>query len=267
MQLDEEKLAGALGTEELRPMTAEEMGRVGATPGYASPIGLSGRVVMVVDEVAARSSNLVAGANEPGFHLRNVNVGRDFVPDQVVDLSAVVAGQPCAVCGSPLRTERAVEVGTIHALGSHHAELGATYVAPDGTEQPVVMAGSRIWVDRLLACVAEEHHDERGLVWPASIAPFTVHVCALGTEGLEAAPSLLDAVAADGVDVLLDDRDERPGVKFADADLVGCPVRVTLSKRSIAAGGAEVTLRAERARAGEVVAFGDLGDWVRAHVG
>lgn len=265
-QLNEAKLASALGAAELRPMTADEMQRVGAVPGYASPVGLTGRAVVVVDDLAARSPNLVAGANEAGFHLRNVNVGRDFQPDEVTDLVAVDAGQPCVVCGCPVRTERAVEVGKIFKLGTRYAGLGATYLAEDGTEQPVVVGSYGIGVDRLMACVAEEHHDDRGLVWPASIAPFAAHVCALGAEGLEAAAPVADALAAIHIDVLLDDRDERPGVQFADAELIGCPVRVTLSKRSIAAGGAEVELRSDGSRTGEIVALGEVAAWVRAHV-
>ena len=265
-QLNEAKLASALGAAELRPMTADEMERVGAVPGYASPVGLTGRAVVVVDDLAARSPNLVAGANEPGFHLRNVNVGRDFQPDQVVDLVAVDAGHPCAECGAPLRTARAVEAGNIFKLGTRYAGLGATYLAEDGTEQPVVMGSYGIGVGRLMACVAEEHHDDRGLVWPASIAPFTAHVCALGADGLEAALPVADALAAAHVDVLVDDRDERPGVQFADAELIGCPVRVTLSKRSIAAGGAEVKLRSDASRTGSVVALGQVAGWVRDHV-
>ncbi len=265
-QLSTAKLAGLLDAAGLRPMTTEEIEALGAVPGYGSPIGLTGRAVVVVDDLAARSPNLVAGANEPGFHLRNVNVGRDFQPDHVIDLVAVDAGQPCIACGAPLRTHQAVEVGRTAKVGTRYAGSGATYLAENGTEQPVVMGSYRIGVGRLMACVAEEHHDDRGLVWPASIAPFSAHLCALGTEGLEAAVPVADALAAAHIDVLLDDRDERPGVQFVDAELIGCPVRVTLSKRSIAAGGAEVTLRSDAARAGGIVALGQVARWVRDHL-
>jgi len=267
-QLNETKLAKAVGAAELRPMTPEEVSGIGAVPGYGSPVGLKGgNVTVVVDQLVARSPNLVAGANEEGFHLRNVNIGRDIEPDSVVDLVAVDAGQPCVVCGSVLRTERAVEVGNIFKLGTRFAAIGANYLAEDGTERPIVMGSYGIGVGRLMACVAEEHHDERGLVWPPAIAPFSVHVCALGDEGLEAASAVVEELETAAIDTLLDDREERAGVQFADADLIGCPARVTVSKRSIAAGGAEVRRRNAPTGTHEVVAIGELAGWVRTNAG
>ncbi len=266
MQLNETKLAGALGAAELRPMTPEEIEAIGAVAGYGSPVGIGSRAVVVVDELVARSPNLVAGANEPGFHLANVNVGRDFSPDVVADIVAVEAGQPCAACGGPLRTERAVETGNIFKLGTRYAGLGASYLGEDGEEKPIVMGSYGIGVDRLIACIAEEHHDERGLVWPASVAPFAVHVCALGDEGLEAAGAIAENLEGEGLDVLVDDRGERAGVQFADAELIGCPVQVTVSKRSLAAGGVEVKLRSEPERPPEVVPPDELASWVRGHL-
>ena len=267
MQLNETKLAGALGAAELRPMTPEEIEAIGAVAGYGSPVGIGTRAVVVVDELVARSPNLVAGANEPGFHLTNVNVGRDFTPDVVADIVAVEAGQPCAVCGGPLRTERAVETGNIFKLGTRYACLGASYLGEDGEEKPIVMGSYGIGVDRLIACIAEEHHDERGLVWPASVAPFAVHLCALGDEGLEAAGAIAKTLEGEGLDVLVDDRGERAGVQFADAELIGCPVQVTVSKRSLAAGGVEVKLRSDPERTPEVVPPDELASWVRGHLG
>lgn len=267
MQLNETKLAGALGAAELRPMTTEEIEAIGAVAGYGSPVGIGTRAVVVVDELVARSPNLVAGANEPGFHLANVNVGRDFTPDVVADIVAVEAGQPCSVCGAPLRTERAVETGNIFKLGTRYAGLGASYLAEDGEEKPIVMGSYGIGVDRLIACIAEEHHDERGLVWPASVAPFAVHVCALGDEGLAASGAITETLEGEGLDVLVDDRGERAGVQFADAELIGCPVQVTVSKRSLAAGGVEVKLRSDPERPSEVVPANELASWVRAHLG
>ncbi len=268
MQLNETKLSTAVGAAEIRPMTAEEIAEVGCVPGYASPIGVGERAVVVVDELVAESPNLISGANEEGWHLRNVNAGRDYEPDVVVDLTAVEEGQPCFVCGAPLRTERGVEVGNIFKLGTRYSEtLGASYLAEDGTEQPIVMGSYGIGVGRLLACVAEEHRDDRGLMWPAAIAPFAVHICALGDEGLEAGPELARLLEAEGIDVLLDDRGERPGVQFTDAELIGCPVQLTVSKRSVAAGGVEAKLRSGPARESEIVATASLADWVRDRVG
>ncbi len=267
MQLNETKLAGAVRAAELRPMTPEEIDAIGAVPGYGSPVGVGTQALVVVDELVARSPNLVAGANEAGYHLRNVNVGRDFQADVVADLAAVEAGQPCVQCGAPLRTERAVETGNIFKLGTRYAALGATYLGEDGEEKPIVMGSYGIGVDRLIACVAEECHDERGMVWPASIAPFSVHLCALGDEGLGASDAVVQALESAGLDVLVDDRGERAGVQFADAELVGCPVQVTVSKRSIAAGGVEAKLRADPGREPEIVPVAALAAWVAPHVG
>ena len=267
MQLNETKLAAAVRAAELRPMTTDEIASIGCVPGYASPIGVGERATVVVDEIVAKSPNLVAGANEEGYHLANSNFGRDYDADLIADLTAVADGQPCVVCGSPLRTERGIEVGNIFKLGTGYAEtLGAFYLAEDGTEKPVVMGSYGIGVGRLLACVAESHHDERGLAWPAAVAPFAAHLCALGGEGLEAAARLEQLLQAGGLDVLVDDRGERPGVQFTDAELIGCPVILTLSKRSLAAGGVEARLRQSASGESEIVAEADIADWVRQAV-
>lgn len=262
MQLNETKLTNLLGGTELRPMTPEEIEAVGCTPGYASPIGVGDRAIVVVDEVVAEAANLVAGANQAGWHLRNVNVGRDYVPDQVADITAVDEGRACVGCGRPLRTQRAVEVGNIFKLGSGYSRsFGATYLAEDGTQRPIVMGSYGIGVGRLFACMAEEHRDEHGLVWPASVAPFAVHVCALGDEGLAGAAAVGGLLEAAGLDVLIDDRGERAGVQFADAELIGCPVQLTVSKRSLSAGGVEAKLRRRPGCVGEILPPDDIVDW------
>lgn len=267
MQLNETKLAKAVGAAELRPMTPEEIDEIGAVAGYGSPVGVGGRAVVVVDDLVARSPNLVAGANDLGFHLRNVNVGRDFTPDLVADIVAVEPGQPCAVCGSPLRTERAVEAGNIFKLGTRYAGLGASYLGEDGEEKPIVMGSYGIGVDRLIGCLAEEHHDDRGLVWPAAVAPFGAHLCALGDEGLEGAGAVVAVLEQAGIDVLVDDRGERAGVQFADAELIGCPVQLTVSKRSLGAGGVEAKVRSDPGRSAEVVPTEGLAGWAAQHLG
>ncbi len=267
MQLNEAKLANVLGAAELRPMTSDEVPLTGCVAGYASPIGVSGRAVVVVDQVVAESPNLVAGANQEGWHLRNVNVGRDYQADHVADLTAVEDGQSCEDCGASLRTERGVEVGNIFKLGTKYsAALGATYLSEDGTERPIVMGSYGIGVGRLLACIAEEHRDDRGLCWPAPLAPFAVHICALGDDGLAAAADLAVSLGSAGVDVLVDDRGERAGVQFADAELIGCPVQLTVSKRSLASGGVEAKLRTGPAGPGEVVSHREVADWVRTNI-
>lgn len=263
MQLNEAKLAKAIGAAELRPMTVEEVDKIGCVAGYASPIGVGDRALVVVDEVVAASVNLVAGANEAGWHLRNVNAGRDYAPDLVADLTAVDDGQPCTVCGAPLRTARGVEAGNIFKLGTHFSiALGASYLDEDGAEKPIVMGSYGIGVGRLFACIAEEHHDERGLIWPASIAPFEVHVCAIGDEGLSEAEAVVASLESAGIEVLFDDRGERPGVQFADSELIGCPIRLTVSKRSLAAGGVEASLRAHLDQGAEVLRHDAVLQWV-----
>jgi prolyl-tRNA synthetase len=263
MQVNETKVGNLVHAAELRPMTVEEIRSIGCVPGYASPIGVGDRAMVIVDDLVAESRNLVAGANEEGWHLLNVNSGRDFDPDIVADITAADGGQPCVVCGSTLRTERGVEVGNIFKLGTRYAEsLGANYLAEDGTEQPIVMGSYGIGVGRLLASISEEHRDDRGLRWPASVAPFAVHLCALGDEGLEAAPAIVGELESAGIDVLVDDRRERPGVQFTDAELIGCPVLLTVSKRSLASGGVEAKLRSAEGRESEIVPAGELVSWV-----
>jgi prolyl-tRNA synthetase len=247
MDLSETKLTNAVKAKELRPAHDEEISAAGAVPGYASPIGLNG-VLVVVDEAIPNSPNLVAGANEAGYHLRNVNYGRDYEAAVVSDIAAAQEGDLCPECGTPMRLSRGVEVGNIFKLGTRYSkDMGATFVDEDGAHRPVVMGSYGIGVGRLLACVAEEHNDENGLCWPITVAPYEVHLVAL-RGGFDAAEQLYQELAAAGIEVLFDDRDESPGVKFNDADLVGVPIRVTVGKRSLDEGGVELKLRDENDR-------------------
>jgi prolyl-tRNA synthetase len=221
-------------------------------PGYASPIGAKGTTV-VVDDLAARSPNLVAGANKHGYHLLNVNVGRDFTPDLVTDITNARLGDPCPNCGKPLVLRQGIEVGNIFKLGTEFTEkLGATYLAEDGSRRLIVMGSYGIGLGRALACIVEAHHDDKGIVWPAAVAPYAAHLVALSASRDpavgEAAEALYQRLTDAGVDVLYDDRDESPGVKLTDAELLGMPLIITISPRSLAAGGAEVTERASGER-------------------
>ncbi len=247
MEVNETKLANAIGARELRPAHEEEIRAVGAVPGYASPLGVRGALV-VVDELIPQAPNLVAGANEEGYHLRHVNYGRDFTADLVADITAARAGDACPACGAPLRESRGVEVGNIFKLGTRYsAAIGATFLDRDGQEKPVIMGSYGIGVGRLLACVAEEHHDDKGLCWPVSIAPYHVHLVALpgkdSPTAMETAEQLYAALWAAGIETLYDDREESAGVKFNDADLIGLPLRVTVSERSLKRGGVEIKPR------------------------
>jgi prolyl-tRNA synthetase len=247
MGVNETKLANAVKADWLRPATEEEIRRAGAVPGYASPIGLDPSALVVVDDIVPASSNLVAGANEAGFHFLNTNIPRDYTAGTVADIAAASAGHACARCGSPLSVSRGVEVGNIFKLGTRYsAALGATFLDAEGAARPIVMGSYGIGVGRLLACIAEEHHDDRGLAWPASVAPFSVSLVSLGTPDSAADAAAREAyqvLQKEGISILFDDRAESPGVKFADADLIGAPLRVTSSAKSLAAGGLEVKRR------------------------
>ena len=259
MELNETKLANAVGARDLRPATEEEIKAIGAEPGFASPIGMKeeGRskkgVVVVIDDSITVSPNLVAGANETDYHLLNTNYPRDYTADLVTDIAAADEGHACPECGNPLRVSRGVEVGNIFKLGTRYSDaLGCTFLDKDGQQKPVIMGSYGIGVGRLLACVAEEHHDEHGLVWPVTVAPFHVHLVLLRGKGTIQAEEIADKLYTDlqaaGIEVLYDDRDESPGVKFNDADLIGCPVRLTVSERALGQGGAEMKLRREQAK-------------------
>jgi len=232
----------------LRPATADEIRAAGMEPGYGSPIGAHDTVV-VVDALAARSPNLVAGANRPGFHLRNVNPDRDLVDAAVADIANVREGDPCPDCGSPVRLANGIEVGNIFKLGTDFTEaLGATFLAEDGSRRHPIMGSYGIGLGRALACVVEAHHDEKGIAWPVAVAPYRVHLVALGAARDprvgEESEALYQRLTDAGVEVLFDDRDESPGVKLTDAELLGMPTIATVSTRSLAAGGVEVTDRA-----------------------
>ena len=242
MEINETKLANAVKASELRAATDEEIKAVGAVPGYASPVAIKDALI-VVDDLIPDSHNLVAGANEDGYHLRNVNLGRDFEADIVADIASADEGSLCPECGEPMRTSRGVEVGNIFKLGTRYSEdMGATFLDKDGKEQHVVMGSYGIGSGRLLASVAEESHDENGLILPISVSPYDVHLVALkGAE--DAAERLYADMTEAGIDVLYDDREESPGVKFADADLIGIPLRLTLSNRTLKEDTVEIKRR------------------------
>ncbi len=259
MSVNETKLANAVRAKELRPATDVEIRAIGAEPGYASPIGVHDAVILVDDAVVS-SPNLVAGANEAGFHLRNVNYGRDFEADIVCDLVAAEEGSACPMCGARMRARRGVEVGNIFKLGTRYsAAMGATFVDEEGESYPVVMGSYGIGVGRALACVAETHNDDYGLIWPITIAPYAVHLVTLGPEGSrsrEAAEQLYMSLQEAGIDVLYDDRDRSAGVKFNDADLLGMPIRLTVARRGMKQHAVEMKLRDQREQ--EMIPFGDI---------
>jgi prolyl-tRNA synthetase len=247
--VNETKLTNAINAVGgLRPAQLEEIRERGMEAGYGSPLGARDAVV-VVDELVMRSPNLVAGANRVGWHVKNVNVPRDFTPDIVVDITNAREGDACIRCASPVKLRRGIEVGNIFKLGTDFTEaVGAYYLGEDGERHPIVMGSYGIGLGRNVACVVEAHHDEKGIVWPEEVAPYAAHLVTIGAArdaSIAATAERLEAIAAEaGRDILYDDRDESPGVKFTDAELLGMPWIVTVSPRSLAAGGAEVTRRA-----------------------
>ena len=212
------------------------------------PIGLSQEhILIIVDDLIAQSANLVAGANVAGYHFRHTNYGRDYQAALVQDIVAAQDGDGCPQCGATLRTSRGVEVGNIFKLGTRYTEaLGGTYLDRDGTTRPVVMGSYGIGSGRLLSCVIEEHHDEQGIRFPITVAPYQVACVALtqrAPDVAEVAERLYREAWAQGIEMLLDDRDATPGVKLNDADLIGLPLRLTIGPRSLQAGGAELKQR------------------------
>ncbi|NWG18057.1 MAG: proline--tRNA ligase [Chloroflexi bacterium] len=248
MEVNETKLANAVKAKALRPATEDEIRAVGAVPGYGSPVGVKNALV-VVDDLIPTSPNLVGGANEAGYHFLNITYGRDYSADVVADITAAREGDACPECGQPLKAVRGVEVGNIFQLGTRYSDaLGCTFLDNEGSAKPVIMGSYGIGIGRLLACVAEAHHDDFGLCWPVSVAPYSVHLVLLrdasGERAAEeTAETIYEALRRSGIDVLYDDRDERPGVKFNDADLIGCPLRLTVSRKSLEKGGLEMKHR------------------------
>jgi len=239
-QLEEAKLAAELDAP-IRPATEEEIRNAfGADPGSIGPVGFDGEAI--ADETL-REGQFVTGANRTGWHLRAVEAGRDFQA-RFADLRRPNEGDACPSCGGSLRFQSAIEVGHIFKFGTRYSEpLGATFLDEDGKQRPLITGSYGIGPGRVMASAVEQHHDEHGIAWPETIAPYEVHVVALpGAE--EIAERAASAIEARGRNVLLDDRDQRAGEKFADADLIGCPVRVTAGKKSLEDGAVDVRDRA-----------------------
>ena len=245
LDVNETKLRNLLDAGDLLPATGEQIAAVGAVAGYASPIGVHGATV-VVDESVANARNLVAGANKQGYHVLNSNVGRDYEADHIADVSAAAAGHLCPNCGQPMIARRAIEIGNIFKLGTRFTEaMGANYLDQNGKSHPVVMGCYGIGVGRGAATAVEQNHDERGIRWPISIAPFHVSLLSIGKDAdvIAACDALYANLEAAGIEVLYDDRNERPGVKFNDADLIGNPIRLSISRKTLDAGEVELRLR------------------------
>jgi prolyl-tRNA synthetase len=243
--IDEAKLARVLGTDWYYPSMEHELAEVGAVGGYASPIGLDQSKVRVVADPSVRSGkNFVSGANRPDYHIRNVNVPRDFEPGEWADLALIEPGDPCPHCSSPLQVEPAFAL--VESTAPAPCDPAAEYLDHEGRGQPLWCTKWQIDLARLVAAVVEQHHDEYGLMWPVGCAPFELHLVALDQRREEVAAQAEELYArleAQGLSVLFDDRDSSAGVKFNDADLIGAPLRLTVSKRSVKDGLVEAKWR------------------------
>ena len=256
-EVNEIKLMNAVsGARELRMADEDAIRAVGGCPGFMSPIGIAKGTHIVVDETAMRMHNAVSGANEADFHYMNVNPKRDFGDVTVADIRLVAEGDACPVCeNGHLHIGRGIEAGQIFALGTKYSEaMGATFLDETGKAQPMQMGCYGIGVGRTMAAAIEQNHDESGIIWPRAIAPYEVVVVAVNAKDnaqLAYAEEVYEELRAAGIDVLLDDRRERAGVKFNDCDLIGYPVRIAIGPKSIDSGSIEVKVR----RTGELVNF------------
>lgn len=250
--LNEIKLKNAIGAVELEMADAETVSRLTSAPvGFAGPIGLDG-VAIYVDPMVEKMKNFIVGANASEKHILNVNLGRDFKATQIVDLSKAMGGDCCPNCDGELTVKDGIEVGNTFMLGTGYSEsLGAKFLDADGKENPCIMGSYGIGVTRTPQAAIERYHDKNGIIWPKNIAPYLVQLVPISMERdtlVDAAEKIYGELQAAGIEVLYDDRDERAGVKFNDADLVGLPIRITVGAKSLADGNIELKARgAEKA--------------------
>jgi prolyl-tRNA synthetase len=225
----------------------------GAHAGSIGPIGLATDLTIIADNLLQNSNGLVSGANKDGFHYKNIDLSRDCNISSYADLRTVLDGEPCILGGQPLRIVNAIEVGHIFKLGTKYSQaLNAVFLDEHGKEQPIIMGSYGIGLERIIACAIEQHHDEKGICWPVTIAPYTVHLLGLGLhksqEAVEACKAIHDALEQLGIDVLFDDRDVSPGIKFNDADLIGLPLQLIVGEKGIQQGQLELKVRKSQER-------------------
>ena len=235
--INETKLKNLYDATEMSLAAFEDVERVtGAKVGFAGPVGLKEKIEVLLDNEVSAMKNFIVGANETDYHFKNVNIGRDFTPDRVVDIRNAVEGDKCPKCGQPLKMARGVEVGHIFKLGTKYSKaLNCIYLDKDGKENPMIMGCYGIGVSRTIAAVIEQYHDDDGIKWPVAAAPYKVIVIPTKVndeENMGLAEKIYDELTDKGIEVLIDDRNERPGVKFKDADLIGIPLRITVGRRA-----------------------------------
>ncbi|QLH53870.1 MAG: Prolyl-tRNA synthetase, bacterial type [Candidatus Kapaibacterium sp.] len=247
-ELNETKLQSAFGTNKFRPATPEELVEItGANAGSIGPINLKKKIKIVADNLLKDANCLVSGANEDGYHLKNIDLLRDCKIDAYFDLRTVREGEPCPISGTPIKIVKAIELGHIFKLGTKYSEaLGAMFLDKDGTQKPIIMGSYGIGVERIVACYIEQNHDENGIIWDYPLAPFDIHLIAINVKSetvLEKSNELYKLLISNGFEVLFDDRDETAGVKFNDADLIGIPYQIIVSERNLREGLVEIKNR------------------------
>jgi len=249
LEVNETKLKNLLKCSELQLATESEVTEAGIVAGFASPIGITG-IKIVGDDSMTLGANFIAGANKIGYHFKNANYPRDFQVDLMADIALAHSGDSCPTCGSNLSFARGIEVGHIFKLGTFISEkMEAFFLSQDGEPRPAVMGSYGIGLGRLLATIVEQSHDDKGIIWPLSVAPYQVYLCPLysnNAEATTAAEKIYQALEKEGVEVLFDDRNESPGVKFNDADLLGIPLRLTISPRTLRSQSVEAKWRTEK---------------------
>ncbi len=249
LDINETKLRNNLQCSELRLATEGEVDEAGLVAGFASPIGIKG-IRVIADDSIRLGSNFVVGSNKQGYHLRNANYPRDFQVDIISDIALARPGDRCSKCGNKITYARSIEVGHVFKLGTFISErFGAYFLDDAGKSQPIVMGSYGIGLGRLLAAIVEENHDSKGITWPFSVAPYQVYICPLSLEKsvvLPTAERIYQELRKEDIEVLFDDRQESPGVKFNDADLLGIPLRLTLSPRTIQSQSVEAKWRTEK---------------------
>ena len=236
-ELNEAKLRSHLGVAELEMADAAAVVRVtGADVGFAGPVGLSSEIELIVDKEVALMGKMIVGANQTGFHYCDVIPERDFKPTAVIDLRMIAENDLCPGCGHPITLAHGIETGHVFKLGTKYSSpMGCTYLDDNGKEQPMIMGCYGIGINRTMAAIIEQHNDENGIIWPAAVAPYQVIITLVNTADTiqkETAERMYNDLTEMGIEVLLDDRDERAGVKFKDADLIGIPIRITVGKRA-----------------------------------
>jgi prolyl-tRNA synthetase len=249
LEVNETKLRNNLKCSELRLATEDEVKAAGIVAGFASPIGMRGMKILADDSINL-GTNFVAGANKPGYHFRNASYPSDFQADIVADIALARSGDACARCGNKLAYARSIEVGHVFKLGTFISErFEASFLDAEGKSRPIIMGSYGIGLGRLLAAIVEKSHDDKGIIWPLSAAPCQVHLCPLSLDKpgvLIAAEKVYSDLQKKDIEVLFDDRDESPGVKFNDADLLGIPLRLTLSPRTLQSQSVEAKWRTQK---------------------